>query len=130
MIGPEGSPSEPVCHCGALQQQSWWQEILETRHYRVVRVEGVNDVACVLTISVSPESTARHPVFLTVADIDWPTLLAQFAEPMLTRNGEEAALVAHDMVLTKLRQVFTVADDPAYPGVRCEGVAGPAGVHL
>ena len=49
----------------------------------------MNSVVEVLTISVGSESEMRHPFFLTVADIDWPGLLAHFSEPVVTKDGED-----------------------------------------
>lgn len=105
MSSPERLP-ERICRCGALMQQSWWQEVLENEDYRVVRVETVNSVAEVLTISVTSEPEERHPFFLTVADVDWPALLANFAEPVLTRNGEDAAIIVHNMLVAKLQDML------------------------
>lgn len=104
-------PSERACRCGALLQQSWWHEVLEKEDYRVVRVDTVSAVAEVLTISVSSGPEARHPMFLTVADVDWPALLANFAEPIVTRNGDDAAMQVHNMLLAKLRETL---------GLECE----------
>lgn len=98
-------------------QQSWWQEVLENGNYCVVRVDSVNSVADVLTISVASEPEARHPIFLTVADMDWPALLANFAEPVVTRNGEEAAMLVHTMLIAKLREMLGV-DQAAMPAAQ------------
>jgi hypothetical protein len=105
-VGGPGSAPERTCRCGALQQQSWWHEVLENGNYRVVRVDSVNAAADVLTISVASEPEACHPMFLTIADIDWPALLANFAEPVVTRNGERAALLVHSMLVDRLRQML------------------------
>ena len=105
---------ERTCRCGALMQQSWWHELLENADYQVVRVDSVNPVVDVLTFSIASEPDARHPVFLTVADVDWPTLLANFADPVLTRNGEDAAGAVHDMLIAKLRKLLG-ADHAATP---------------
>ena len=107
-MGSPASLPERTCHCGALIQHSWWHEVLENSNYEVVRVDTVNSVADVLTISVSYEPEGRHPMFLTVADLDWPALLANFAEPVVTRNGEDAAMLVHSMLIAKLRQMLEV----------------------
>ena len=105
MIGRESSP-EPACRCRALIQQSWWQEVLENEDYLVVRADRVNSVVEVLTISVGSESETRHPFFLTVADIDWPGLLAHFSEPVVTKDGEDAAMHIHRSLLEKLHAMM------------------------
>lgn len=100
--------AERTCHCGALRQHSWWHEILEHEGYRVVRVDSVNSVAAVLTIEVDSKSEGGQPFFLTVADLDWTALLANFADPVMTRNGEGAATFAHDALLAKLRDMIAL----------------------
>lgn len=109
-----GDPSTgtPPCRCGALMQQSWWQEVLENERYHVERVDVVNRIAEVITISVSSGPGSGPTLFLTVADVDWPALLANFAEPFVTRNGEHTAMAAHDELLSGLRQLLTLDRDP------------------
>jgi hypothetical protein len=104
-------------------QNSWWHEILENESYRVVRVDSVNSVAAVLTIEVDSEPDVRHPYFLTVADLDWSALLANFAEPVLTPNGEDAARLVHDMLLARLRDLIALDRDA---GKTSQVVAGLA----
>jgi hypothetical protein len=115
-MSPSNSCPRGDCQCGALMQQSWWQEALERQDYQVVRVDSVNSVADVVTILVDSEPESRHPFFLTVADIDWPALLANFAEPIVTRNGTDAAAIVHDMLVAKLHQMLTLNRDPAPSG--------------
>jgi hypothetical protein len=106
-------------------QQSWWQEIMENESYRVERFDDLNGIATVLTISVG-EAEDRHPFFLTVADLDWPTLLANFAEPVVTRNGEDAAMLVHAMLLGKLQGLMALdRDNEAATAVVSAGLGLP-----
>jgi hypothetical protein len=106
MSGPQPSKTV-VCRCGVLIQQSWWQEVLENASYRVVRVDHMNPVATIMTISVATEPGTGHPFHLTVADVDWATMLTNFAEPIVTRDGEEGAMLAHEMLAAKLRELLS-----------------------
>lgn len=95
-----------ICRCRALLQQSWWQELLEHEDYRVVRIDSVNPVADVVTIALDGLG-----ISLTVADIDWPTLLANFEEPVVTRQGQDAATAVHNSLVDKLQAMLAVDPD-------------------
>lgn len=105
MTGPELPPA-PVCRCGVLVQHSWWHEVLENSDYRVVRVDTVTSTVDVLTIEVGDSRTAQ-PRFLTVAEVDWATLLDNFAEPVTTGNGEAEAMLAHNALHARLRELLS-----------------------
>jgi hypothetical protein len=108
MSGLELPATKRSCPCGgkaAVMERSWWQSALEEEEFRVLHVDGVNDVAEVLTIWVGP-SASRPPFFLTVAEVDWPALLAHFTDPVVTTGGEVEAMLAHTMLLSKMREMM------------------------
>lgn len=104
-------PPAPACHCGALMQHSWWHEVLENTGYQVVRIDTVTNAVDVLTIEVGDPLTS-HPWFLTVAEIDWATLLNNFAEPVTTGSGEAEAMLVHDALLARLQELLSADGAP------------------